>query len=365
MHVFIDGVAFSVRGKRPGGVTRCWTNIIHNLLQMDLRITLYGDMEVPFENSAKLYLMKRYNFRGRKRCHIDDFLLELAISKTNCNLFHSTYYSLPLLKRCPCIVTAFDMIHERFPSYFSWDKRFIQLKKRCLLNASHIISISESTKQDILALYDIPSQKVSVVHLGVDEHFRRVEDENTIKAFREKHKLNMPFLLFVGTRGAYKNFAKLMEAFYLSGIYRDFILVAFGGEQGWTDEEQKILREIKIQDRVRLGGYLSEEELVVAYSCASFFVYPSLYEGFGLPVLEAMACGTPVICSDNSSLPEVGGDVALYMKSDNIDSMVATLRSAVSSNHEERIARGIEWAQQFTWQKTALLTKKVYECVVG
>jgi glycosyltransferase involved in cell wall biosynthesis len=261
------------------------------------------------------------------------------------------------------------MIHERFPQYFNKpnDRRFITLKRRAFQNATHIIAISESTKQDVTEFCNIPPEKISVVHLGIEPRFRPVQDSDALRSFRKRYSLGEPYLLFVGTRQYYKNFTALLKAFFLSGLDRDFLLVAFGSEPVWTEEEAEVLRTQGRgrENRVRLGGYLKEDELPLAYSGASCLIYPSLYEGFGLPILEAMACGTPVICSSSASLPEVGGNAPMYFEGKSIESLIEALRSLLVQDLRERVRQGIEWVRSFTWEKTARLTRQVYEEVSG
>lgn len=368
MRVFLDSVDIQHLWVL-GGIHRYFISLVHELLLLDIQLVLYGHQAEDFNPSnGHLTRVQRMSFRGRRRLRLDKPILDLALFRRRCDIFHSLYYTCPLVTRVPRVITAWDMTHERNPKYSnnSEVRLFMSYKRDACKKANHIIAISNSTKQDIINFCGVSENKISVVYLAVDPGIQRVNDANDLRGFRSDYHLEEPYLIFVGARENYKNFVNLLKAFFLSGISKDFLLVAFGSKPEWNIEEREVLRTWGVgqENRVILAGFLENEKLINAYSAAEALVYPSLYEGFGLPVLEAMACGTPVICSSAASLPEVGGSAACYFEADDFESLVEALKSASSLKTIERVQKGIDWAGHFTWKKTAQMTKNIYESIL-
>jgi glycosyltransferase involved in cell wall biosynthesis len=278
-------------------------------------------------------------------------------------LMHATYYqerrSAP--KGTPLVITVHDMIHEIFPEYFGLADPTSTDKKTAVSRADHIICISESTRRDLIRIFGVPPQKVTTVHHG----FSGMDAAAT--GFPTADLTQRPYLLFVGQRAGYKNFQRLLEAFIDSRSLRDsFDLIAFGGPPFDAGEIRALAaaRLRKGQVRHETGD---DSVLAKRYRNASAFVYPSLYEGFGLPPLEAMAQGCPVISSNTSSMPEVIGDAAEYFDPTDVSSIAQALLNVLGSaaHSAELVRRGHLRVRQFSWEKCARETRAIYQQVIS
>jgi glycosyltransferase involved in cell wall biosynthesis len=271
------------------------------------------------------------------------------------DIVHETYYSPKRLapQNCKVVLSVFDMIHELFPESFSkWDPLTAE-KKVAVARADHLICNSENTRQDLIRLLDIDPEKTSVVHLG----FSLTKMSNTTIS-----KLGRPYILHVGGRAGYKNFEALLKAYASKPtLMRDFDLVAFGAG-GFTARERALLGELGIDNgRVKqIGG--DDSVLAHLYKGAALFVYPSCYEGFGIPPLEAMSFDCPVACSNRSSIPEVVGDAAALFDPDSVDSIATVIESTLSDARlmQNLVARGRERIKLFSWNRCAEQTWDIY-----
>jgi glycosyltransferase involved in cell wall biosynthesis len=276
--------------------------------------------------------------------------------------FWGTMHLLPLSlpKRIRTVLTINDLVPLLYPESMTSYNAFIH---RCywqqsLARADAILAISESTKRDLVGRLGIAESRITVTHLGVEDRFRPLPMEQVQTRLRAL-ELNPGYLLAVGTLEPRKNYPLLFQA--LKALPRELILVVAGG-RGWKYRD--ILEErarLGLEERVRLVGYVGGEDLAVLYNGARLLVFPSRYEGFGLPLLQAMACGTPVLASRTSSLPEVGGDAAAYFDPQSVDSLICELQRLLNDDARLRPmrAKGIERARQFTWEQTARKTLEV------
>lgn len=255
------------------------------------------------------------------------------------------------------VVTVLDMIYELFPSLFNriGDERFKKQKRRCVLSADAVICISETTRRDLLRFHGIDSDKVWVVPLGYSNTFKRLQS----LAGRTEFPVSGSFLLYVGDRAHYKNFNLLIKAYSLWQHRREVNLVVVGSE--WSPDEIKSLKGLGIYDRVHLLDKMDDEALCYLYNTAVAFVYPSLYEGFGIPLLEAMACGCPVVASRIPSTIEVAGDSPVYFDPREIEDLVLALDKVMLEGRDsQRSLAGLERAKGFSWERTAEQTLEVY-----
>ena len=276
------------------------------------------------------------------------------------DLVHETYYAskpamTPGYKR---VLTVYDMIHELFPAEFPANDRTPIDKASAVARADHIICISEHTRRDLIRILGVPHEKTSVIHLGIS-----LSPTGT----RGDLPVCRPFLLYVGARGGYKNFACLLRAYAASGrLLKEFDLLAFGGGPINT-KEAEFIRQLSIPpENVRQvqGG---DDVLEVLYRRAAAFVYPSLYEGFGLPPLEAMSFDCPVICSNASSIPEVVGNAALLFDPLSAEALGQAIAVVLDDAglRQALIAKGRARINHFSWEKCAQLTMTVYERVLS
>ena len=270
---------------------------------------------------------------------------------------HETYFSRfsAVPKGCPVVLTVYDMIHELFPQNFSARDQTTALKRRAVERADHVICISQSTRQDLMRLFSVPESKLSVVHLGF-EQFKPVSTELAAPSAK-------PYLLYVGSRHGYKNFSGLLDAVASSTrLKTDVDIVAFGGGAFSADEQEQIQRLGFAAGQVRqVGG--DDAVLGQLYEGAKAFVYPSLYEGFGLPPLEAMAHACPVISSGTSSMPEVIGNAGVLFDPLNGDEMAGAIERVVYSDAEiaRLVGLGHERLKHFSWQRCTQETLSIYQ----
>ncbi len=282
-----------------------------------------------------------------------------ALHAGDYDLFHPTYYDPYFLEHLgdkPFVLTVHDMIHERHPDCYAPDEGTSDRKRLLVERASHVIAVSESTRSDLIDLFKTPADKITVIYHGCS----LLPDPGP----RLPH-LPRQYLLYVGERSRYKNFAFALRA--LAPLFREHpdvhLLCAGGGP--FTGEESALMAELAIDDR-SLQVHLDDRGLAAAYRGAVALVFPSLCEGFGIPVLEAFACGCPVLASNRSSLPEVGGEAALYFDPENGEELLSQAARLLSdpSLRQELAAAGRERVKGFTWERAALETRGVYERVV-
>jgi alpha-1,3-rhamnosyl/mannosyltransferase len=281
------------------------------------------------------------------------------LRQIHADVYHSPYYLMPYVLPCPTVVTLYDLIPLRVPGAHPAFFRLVYrgLHHLAAAAACHVLAISGATAADLVRM-GLPAHKVTAIPLGVGSEFHPCSPDK-ISAVRNRYHLPDSFVLHVGTNKPHKNLPRLIKAWALVG--RALPLVVAGRE----DPRYPLARDLAraFGAPVLPIGRVSDEDLPALYSAASLFAFPSLYEGFGLPVLEAMACGTPVVCSNVSSLPEVAGDAALLVDPNAIEPMAEAMRRVLDESdlQEELRARGLAQAATFSWDRTAAETHKVYE----
>ena len=283
-------------------------------------------------------------------------------------LFHATEHLLLPLRSIPAVLTVHDLIFRHLPAHHKPLNRWylnLTMPLYCR-RADHIIAVSENTRRDLVTTYGLPLEKVTVILEAADPRFYP-RSEEMVTAARKRYGLPPRYLLFVGTIEPRKNLPRLLAAFetiHADGLADGLVIV---GRPGWLyDSFFAALEASPVRDAVVLPGYVADEDLPAVYTGAQALVFPSLYEGFGLPVLEAMACGTPVVTSRGSSIPEVGGDAALYFDPTSVGEMVEAIRDMLGdpATGEEKRERGLARAAQFSWQRVATETWDVYDAVL-
>lgn len=308
----------------------------------------------PFFSRSTFFKGKKLKGKIRLMNYVNSTYSSLKLRLSDYEIFHPTYYDTYYLKksvRSPIVITCLDLIHEKF---IADDTTTILKKEAVLRRADVIIAISESTKRDLISIYGLPSEKIHVIHLANSLGTPRVSDIH----------LGPPYLLYVGMRNLYKNFAFFLEA--TAPILRkgDLNLICAGGGQ-FTKEELSLIEKLNLIDKVKFE-HASDYNLQKLYSNAVVFIYPSKYEGFGIPVLEAMACGCPVVCSNTSSLPEVGGTAALYFDPNDMNSIHQTVLNVIDNNIQRELMKksGLLRVTDFSWDKTAHETLTLYKSLV-
>ncbi|QRP64724.1 glycosyltransferase family 4 protein [Rhodanobacter sp. FDAARGOS 1247] len=366
MHITYDYQIFGFQ--KYGGVSRYFHEIATLIPciagdTVDVFSPLYVNEYIRSEARTRVWGLKipqtRPNLIAARITNVALTTLRSTVSRSS-DIFHETYYS----KRdhgprsAKRIITVYDMIHEKFFESFPHADKVRRAKKSAIRRADHVICISENTRRDLIEITGIPEEVTSVVHLG---YALTNIPQSALPDWQKS-----PYILYVGLRDGYKNFHRLLAAYSNSGLQRDFLLVCFGGGP-LKDREISLIRSLGLQPQniIVLSG--DDSVLSALYVSASAFVYPSLYEGFGIPPLEAMSLGCPVACSNTSSLPEVVGAAAELFDPRDVDDMGAALsRVLLSTDHSKDLIRlGHERIKHFSWAKCANETLNVYRQLVG
>ncbi len=347
-------------------------------------------MKVAFDISP---LKSAHQFRGvgsytrnlldaLAKLKIPNFSLELIKDgkiSSDLNVVHYPYFdlfflTLPLLKNKPTVATIHDVIPLIFPKNFPAGlrgKAKLLLQKKSLASVSAVITDSEVSKGDIGKYLDFPKEKIFVVHLAPGREFKKLnlskDDE-----IRKKYQLPEKFVLYVGDINWNKNIPGLVKA--CESIKTPLVIVGKQAKENINNsshpENQDLVwlqKQAKDNKQIILTGFVSNEELAVIYNLATVYCQPSFYEGFGLPVLEAMACGCPVVAAQAGSLPEISGEAALPANPHDTNSLANAIRKVMSNKilREKLMKKGLVWVKKFSWQKTALATYRVYDQISG
>jgi glycosyltransferase involved in cell wall biosynthesis len=301
----------------------------------------------------------------------EQFVQPLLLRQSGIDLLHALAFVAPLTAPCPFIVTVYDLSFMRYPEVFRPFNRWYlrHFTTYSVKRARAVITISESTRQDVINLLGVSPARVQTIYCGVDQSFRPLP-EPEVSAFKAKHQLPETFILFLGTLEPRKNVEGLIRA-YACWRKRDSKvppLVVAGGKGWYYNQIFELVETLGLAGSVYFPGYVPQETLPLWYNAASLFVYPSHFEGFGLPVLEAMACGVPVITSTASSLPEVAGnnDTARMVHPQDTELLAETMAEVVNDAdlRATMIANGLIQAAKFNWEKTAQETVAIYKKVM-
>lgn len=315
-------------------------------------------------------------------------LKKFTREKTEADIIHFPYFdpfflSLPAVRKQPTVVTIHDFTPLKFPQHFPSGFRggikwYIQ--KQIVKRVSAIVTDSYNSKKDIEKIVGYPAEKIFPIYLAADESFRKIQSASILRSIEAKYKLPAQFILYVGDLNWNKNVKSLVKAFNklkaqnskLKAKIQNLKLV-FAGSAFKNDElvelreVKKLTKDIKIENDIRLLGFVPTKDLIAVYNLAILYVQPSFYEGFGLPVLEAMACGCPVLSSSKASLPEVGGQAVEYFDPLIKQGLEDKLINLIGDSDKLKFLRiqGLKQASKFSWKKTALETRKVYEEILS
>jgi alpha-1,3-rhamnosyl/mannosyltransferase len=291
------------------------------------------------------------------------WVVPLVLKKQKADLYHSLYYIMPFFSRVPTVLTIYDLIPLIFPDYFPLHIRLLYRLANywALVRSQHIISISRSTAQDLIDRYSIPEKRVTAIHLAADDSFYPRENDE-IESVLKRLKLPKNYILYVGSNKPHKNLTRLIKAWEKISTPKPALVIAGFWDPRYP-EAKDYVKSKHYQKFVYFVGPVADADLPALYTGAKLFAYPSKYEGFGLPVLEAMACGTAVVTTNISSLCEVTGDAAILVDPLSVDELSCAIRSLLEDEdllrHHEKL--GITRAKRFTWQKCASETIEVYK----
>lgn len=346
--LFIDGIVFSLQ--KSGGISVYFVEILKRL-SLPTYVSLYENNNNILEEAREYFAdsvvikQKKYSFSLLKLVRYFDVYIPNDVT-----VFHSSYYRIPLFwqrKRVKTITTVHDFTYERMKKGLSalihrWQKR------RAILNSDEIVCISESTKRDLLHFFpEAKNKSIHVIYNGVSDEFYPLD---------EKKRLVSDYVLYVGARTTYKNFISLVKSM---ADLKDLRLIFVGG--GLVSQDEKVLLDEHLKGRYEHLSYVDNAKLNELYNNAFCFVYPSLYEGFGIPVIEAMRAGCPVIAASTSSIPEVAGDAAILLDEVTPNSISQAISRMTSVQlRSDLIERGYTNASRFNWLFTYELLNKLY-----
>lgn len=351
----------SILNESPSGLGVYAKNVIQELYKLNKNIRVLSPVEIKGVKVERItnYVKPSYKKKGGLiRLLWTQLVLPFKVKKDDI-LYHPFQY-ISLLCRAKQVITIHDFIPLHYPEVAKHQNKYYRFLMPFLLKRAYkIVCISENTKKDLLDFYNVDDSKVSVIYNGYDDKLFNTNNVN--KLVLEKYKINYDYMIIVGASYYHKNIEIALKA--IEDIDKKCKLIIVGKDSDYILKLKSLVKELHIEEKVNFIGYVPDEDLPSLYYYSKAFVYPTLYEGFGLPILEAMACGTVVITSDNSSLPEVYGDSALVFKNNDI----ADLREKMSLllNDEDLrqslIKKSFENIKRFSWQKTA---KQVYELIV-
>lgn len=378
MRVVLDG---SVCFDKFGACYHYYTELVPRLTQRGCAVTLTpsptGALEVLAGQGAKVakpvlpgggWLRPGPTRRvlSKVKQTFESYWLRTRLERdTTFTVFQSFFYTLPTSPSFHLVGMILDVIPEKFPQWYSTpaDLELIARRKECIRRAARLIAISECAKRDVCEIHGVDPDKVDVIPLGIHpEAYRQRPDEATLSGLRHTHGLHRPFFLQVGGRKKHKNFSALLRAYGVSLARVNYDLVCVGDL--FEADELALIAELGLEGKIRHIHRPSEETLRALYHMASALAYPSLYEGFGLPPLEAMASGLPVAAARAASIPEVCGDAVEYFDPTDVRSITHALDAIVDPARAQSLReRGHQQAAKFSWDRTAKLTLEVYQRV--
>lgn len=364
MRILYDGQIYAAQ--KAGGINRYFANLINKLpAEINPVITTCKKraLNYPQHPNLKTHFYQRFGFRpGCVSFWLEKYYFRTIAALGNFNLVHPTYYSMLTRQefdyfKYPIVLTVYDTIHEIFAEQMDPKGMHIEAKRKAITAAQAIICISENTKQDLLTRYSVPEDKVTVTHLASEI------DESLIHG--SEPVPNRPYFLYVGSRNAnYKNFDRLLFALAKAVSVRpDTALCVVGSP--FNEAENKLIAELNLQEKIEHYQFTSDRHLAQLYHHSVAFVYPSLYEGFGIPPLEAMSCKTAVIAANCSSIPEVVGDGGILFDPKSTEELTDSLLMLLDcpAKRDRLIEKGYQRSKLFSWDKTAAQTLDVYRSV--
>jgi glycosyltransferase involved in cell wall biosynthesis len=352
------------------GITQYTLNLIRALADIDHENEFSIWQRRPDQRS----IVEQKNFRrvplwAPPHHPLEQYVLGVELSlRSKQDVIHCTDFIPPFYYRGPTVVTVHDLAFLLYPHFLTRKAaRYYGLIDRAVRHAEHVIAVSEATKRDIVRLTGTPETKITVIYEAADSLYKPVDDQQALARIRAQYHLPEQFVLFVGTIEPRKNLPTLIRAFHgLVEKYKTSADLAIVGRRGWLyDDVYNLVEQLDLEDRVHLLGRVPTLDLLYLYNASRMLVLPSYYEGFGLPPLEAMACGVPVIVSDTSVMPEVVGDAALRVPHEDVEGFTVAMNRLLTDNdlRADMIAKGKKRVKCFSWERAARETLDVYKKV--
>lgn len=351
-----------------GGISRYFVEMQH---EFKSQFDIESSIKLLFSNNEYLKNSEIFHFsifpqikskNLTKGIRVINNLYSLGnIALGDFDVFHPTYfdtYFLDYLKNKPFVITVYDLIHERFSSqYTTMNQALIAKRKLLLSRANKIIAISLATKKDLIEFYNIDESKIEVIHLATE-----FSNSNTNLEFKNQ-LFSSPYILYVGNRGVYKNFSFFVESIASQLKENKELSLVCAGGGGFNPDEISLFKKLSIETQIKHKKFQTNIELISLYTNALAFFFPSKYEGFGIPVLEAFACGCPLAVSNISSLPEIAGDAAVYFDPNDQESIYLAAKKIINDKElrEKLVMKGKKQLELFSWQKTAMAHKFLYQ----
>lgn len=353
------------------GIAQYIIHLVSQLANLDSN----NEYVILQHHGDKASLVRRPNFRRHptwtpSHHRLEQLTLPLEIRGLRLDLLHSPDFIPPFRRNCLSVITVHDLAFLLFPQFMTRESaNYYGQIDVAVRNTDHIIAVSQSTSEDLQRLLGVAESKISVIYEAASPLFRPVDDHQAMEAVRQRYGISEEFILFVSTIEPRKNLPTLLEAFrLLLDRYASTAKLVIAGKLGWlVDDSLAAVERLHLEQHVVLLQQVPPEDLLYLYNAARMLVMPSFYEGFGLPALEAMACGTPVIVSNVSSLPEVVGDAGILVPPQDAEAIAVAMWRVLSDSHlrEEMRAKGVARASCFSWEKAARETLEVYHEVMS
>lgn len=357
------------------GVGRYIRNIVRELSVLDQQneYVLFF-MEDTFEQVELPNNFKKVKANIRWHTFAEQLKLPWIFFKENLDLLHVPHFNVPILYPRSYVSTIHDLTILRvntgrattksYPMIVLWRVAFRLVLLSTILRSKYIFTVTNSVKEDLIETFGIKREKLVVSPAAVSKRYKKTSSEEIVRV-KEKYNLNKPYLYYVGNAHPHKNLERLIEAFEIISKRDNNLLLALGGKKDFfytrLEDEWK---DKPIYEKVRFLGFVDEEDMPALYSGAEAFVNPSMYEGFGIQLLEGFSCGTKMVCSNTTSLPEVGGDAAYYFDPRSVDNIAETVLFALQDNNEEKVRLGYDRVKHYSWKESAKTVLSVYNSVL-
>lgn len=363
--VLYDHQIFSMQ--KFGGISRYFSELYMQFVKtqgIEVRLTTLNIQNIYMKDILNIKNQRnlRRQFNGNPKANyvvnIIPSYKEILLGQYS--VLHPTYYGCYYKTACkskPIIITAHDFTHEKYPEFFIKPSRNYKLKSQSFQISSKIIAISENTKLDLINYYNVDPNKITVIY-----HGNSLKSSNTYNN-KDPNEMYLPnrYILYVGARDGYKNFVQLLRAYAQMTVNDDNLLLVCAGGGDLKENEVRFINDLGLQNKI-VHFQPSDRHLVKLYENALAFIFPSFYEGFGMPILEAMSCHCPVILSNRSALPEIAENAGVYFEPNDEDDIRKAIESVIysDSKRKEMINKGLDRSEHFSWETTAVKTKEVY-----